>query len=47
MNHDANVKGYFLDLGIIGKGAKQECLLSPLLFSLFVEEMMEEAIESM
>ena len=34
------------DSGIIGRGVRQECLLSPLLFSIYVEMMMKEALEN-
>jgi hypothetical protein len=47
MNQEAVVKvnGDLSEPGEIGRGVRQGCLLSPLLFSLYVEMMMEEAME--
>ena len=36
------VNGELTEPGIIGRGVRQGCVLSPLLFSLYVEEMMKE-----
>ena len=40
----ARVNGELTESVIIGRGVKQGCLMSPLLFSLYVEEMMKEAM---
>ena len=47
MNQEAvvRVNGDVSEPGEIGRGVRQGCLLSPLLFSLYVEMMMEEAME--
>ena len=47
MNQEAVVKvnGDLSEPGEIGRGVRQGCLLSLLLFSLYVEMMMEEAME--
>ena len=34
------------DLGIIGSGVRQGCPLSPLLFSIYAEMMLNEALEN-
>ena len=46
MNQEAfvRVNGELTEPGIIGTGVRQGCLMSPLLFSLYVEEMMKEAM---
>ena len=46
MNQEAfvRVNGELTEPGIIGRGVRQGCLMSPLLFSLYVEEMMKEAM---
>src|SRR6476469_2982939 len=48
MNQKAVVRnaGGESDSGIIGRGVRQECPLSPLLFSIYVETMMKEALEN-
>jgi len=47
MNQEAvvRVNGDLSEPGKIGRGVKQGCLLSPLLFSLYVEMIMEEAMQ--
>ena len=47
MNQEAVVRiaGGESDSGIIGRGVRQECPLSPLLFSIYVEMMMKEVLE--
>src|SRR6476469_6621614 len=49
MNQEAVVRiaGGESDLGIIGKGVRQGCPLSPLLFPIYAEMMMKEALENM
>ena len=49
MNQEAvvRVNGELSKPGEIGRGVRQGCLLSPLLFSLYVEMMMEEAMEKL
>ena len=49
MNQEAvvRVNADLSDPGEIGRGVGQGCLLSPLLFSLYVEMMMEEAMEEL
>ena len=46
MNQEAFVKvnGELTKPRIIGRGVRQGCSLSPLLFSLYVEEMMKETM---
>ena len=39
------VNGDLSEPGAMGRGVRQVCLMSPLLFSLYVEMMMEEAME--
>ena len=48
MNQEAVVRiaGGESDSGIIGRGVKQGCPLSPLLFSIYAEMMMKEALEN-
>src|SRR6478609_6799728 len=48
MNQDAVVRiaGGESDLGIIGRGVRQGCPLSPPLFSIYAEMMMKEALEN-
>src|SRR6478609_9122073 len=48
MNQEAIVKiaGGESDSGIIGRGVQQGCPLSPLLFSIYAEMMMKEALEN-
>src|SRR6476469_5442045 len=47
INQEAVVRiaGGVSDSGIIGRGVRQECPLSPLLFSIYAEMMMKEALE--
>ena len=48
MNQVAAVRiaGGESDSGIIGRGVRQGCLRSPLLFSIYAEMMMKEAVEN-
>src|SRR6476619_6369146 len=48
MNQEAVVRiaGGESDSGIIGKGVRQGCSLSPLLFSIYAKMMMKEALEN-
>src|SRR6476469_2641140 len=48
MNQEAVVRiaGGESDSGIIGRGVRQRCPLSPLLFSIYAEVMMKEALEN-
>ena len=48
MNHEAVVRiaGGESDLGIIGREVRQGCPVSPLLFSIYAEIMMKEALEN-
>src|SRR6476661_352103 len=48
MNQEAVVRmaGGESDSGIIGRGVRQGCQLSPLLFSIYAEMMMKEALEN-
>src|SRR6476469_2917485 len=48
MNQEAEVRiaGRESDSGIIGRGVRRGCPLSPLLFSIYAETMMKEALEN-
>src|SRR6478609_2887065 len=48
MNQEAvvSIAGRESDSGIIGRGVRQGCSLSPLLFSIYAEMMMKEALEN-
>ncbi len=46
-NQEATVRTEFVDTDNIdiGKGVRQECILSPLLFNIYAENIMREALE--
>src|SRR6478609_3765244 len=48
MNQEAvlRIAGGESDSGIIGRGVREGCLLSPLLFSIYAKMMMKEALEN-
>src|SRR6476619_6754958 len=48
MNQEAvvSIAGGESDSGIIGRGVRKGCLLSPLFFSIYAEMMMKEALEN-